>query len=37
VEIAARKLDQLDSVIALLKLSVLPDNQLEALSGDRKG
>ena len=35
--IASRKLDQLDSVTALADLRVPPGNQLEALSGDRKG
>lgn len=35
--IAARKLDQLDSVAALQELRIPPGNQLEALSGDRKG
>jgi len=35
--IAARKLDQLDAVIALEELKVPPGNRLEALSGDRKG
>ena len=36
-KIAARKLDQLDSVASLDELSVLPGNRLEALSGNRKG
>ena len=36
-KIAARKLDQLDSVISLDELSVPPGNRLEALAGDRKG
>ncbi len=36
-KIAARKLDQLDSVVSLDELSVPPGNRLEALSGDRKG
>ena len=36
-KIAVRKLDQLDSVIALQELKIPPGNQLEALSGDRKG
>jgi proteic killer suppression protein len=36
-KIAARKLDQLDSVIALVELRIPPGNQLEALSGNRKG
>ena len=35
--IAARKLDQLDSVAALDELKVPPGNRLEALSGSRKG
>jgi toxin HigB-1 len=35
-KIAARKLDQLDSVIALNELRIPPGNQLEALAGDRK-
>jgi proteic killer suppression protein len=33
----ARKLDQLDSVTALAELSIPPGNQLERLTGDRKG
>jgi proteic killer suppression protein len=36
-KIAARKLDQIDSVIKLNELSVPPKNKLEALKGDRKG
>ncbi len=36
-QIAARKLDQLDSVIVLLELKIPPNNKLEALSGERKG
>ncbi|MGB9591446.1 MAG: type II toxin-antitoxin system RelE/ParE family toxin [Candidatus Kryptoniota bacterium] len=36
-KIAARKLDQLDSVSALAELRIPPNNRLEALSGDRKG
>ena len=36
-KVAARKLDQLDSVVSLDELHVPPGNQLEALSGDRKG
>jgi len=36
-KIAARKLDQLDSVTALEELRVPPGNRLEALSGDRVG
>ena len=35
--IAARKLDQLDSVESLEELRVPPDNRLEALKGDRQG
>ena len=35
--IAARKLDQLDSVESLLELRLPPGNQLELLSGDRAG
>ncbi|MDH3511290.1 MAG: type II toxin-antitoxin system RelE/ParE family toxin [Gammaproteobacteria bacterium] len=35
--IAARKLDQLDSVDTLGDLKVPPGNRLEALSGGRKG
>jgi proteic killer suppression protein len=35
--IAVRKLDQLDSVIALEELKIPPGNRLEVLSGDRKG
>ena len=36
-KIAARKLDQLDSVESLDDLRVPPGNRLEALSGDRQG
>lgn len=36
-KIAARKLDQLDSVIALHELKIPPGNQLELLQGDRQG
>ena len=36
-KLAARKLDQLDSVVALNELRIPPGNQLEALSGDRAG
>jgi len=36
-KVAARKLDQLDSVMALPELRVPPGNRLEALSGDRRG
>ena len=36
-KIATGKLDQLDSVTALDKLCIPPGNQLEALSGNRKG
>ena len=35
--VAARKLDQLDSVVALDELSIPPGNRFEALSGDRAG
>jgi proteic killer suppression protein len=35
--VATRKLDQLDSIIALEELRVLPGNRLEALVGSRKG
>ena len=34
---AARKLDQLDSAVALTDLQVPPGNRLEALKGDRLG
>ena len=36
-KIAARKLEQLDSVISHNELKVPPGNRLESLSGDRKG
>jgi proteic killer suppression protein len=36
-KMAARKLDQLDSVTTLDELRVPPGNRLEALSGNRKG
>jgi proteic killer suppression protein len=36
-KIAARKLDQVDSVTALHELRIPPSNKLEPLSGDRKG
>ena len=36
-DVTTRKLDQLDSVIALEELRVPPGNRLEALSRDRKG
>lgn len=36
-KMAARKLDQLDSVKHLKDLRVPPGNKLEALTGDRKG
>ncbi len=36
-KIAARKLDQVDSVTTLHDLKIPPGNKLEALSGDRKG
>ncbi|HNS21082.1 MAG TPA: type II toxin-antitoxin system RelE/ParE family toxin [Sedimentisphaerales bacterium] len=35
--VAARKLDQLDSVGSLDELRIPPGNQLEALKGGRKG
>jgi len=35
--VAARKLDQLDSVLTLPELRIPPGNRLEALSGDRAG
>ena len=35
--VAVRKLDQLDSVIALEELRIPPGNRLEVLSGDKKG
>lgn len=36
-KVAARKLDQLDSVTALYELKIPPGNQLEPLSEDRQG
>jgi len=36
-KVAARKLDQLDSVTSLDELSVPPGNRLEALTGNRRG
>ena len=36
-KVAARKLDQLDSVITLKELRIPPGNWLEALTGDPKG
>ena len=36
-KVAARKLDQVDSVTTLHDLKIPPGNKLEALSGDRKG
>ena len=36
-KIAARKLDQVDSVTRLSELRISPNNKLEASSGDRKG
>jgi toxin HigB-1 len=36
-KVAGRKLDQLDSVIALLELKIPPGNQLESLLGERNG
>ena len=35
-KVAARKLDQLDSITKLQELRIPPGNQLEALSGNRK-
>jgi toxin HigB-1 len=35
--VAARKLDQIDSVAQLQELRIPPGNQLEALSGNREG
>lgn len=35
--VAARKLDQLDSVSSLVELQIPPGNHLEALSGNREG
>lgn len=35
--IAARKLDQLDSVALLDELRIPPGNRLESLAGDRRG
>lgn len=34
--VAARKLEQLDSVVALDELRIPPKNRLEALKGDRR-
>ena len=36
-KVAARKLDQLDSVEALNELKIPPGNRFEALKGDRQG
>ncbi len=36
-KMATRKLDQLDSAIALDELHIPPGNRLEALAGNRKG
>ena len=36
-KIAARKLDQLDSVIKVQELRIPPGNKLESLSGDLEG
>ncbi len=36
-KVAARKLDQLDSVTTLNELRVPPGNRLESLTGNRKG
>ena len=35
--VAARKLEQLDSVTLLEEMGIPPGNQIEALSGERKG
>lgn len=35
--VAARKLEQLDSVVTLDELQIPPGNRLEALKGDREG
>lgn len=35
--VAARKLDQIDSVLALAELKIPPGNRLEALTADRAG
>lgn len=35
--VAARKLDQLDSVVSVDELRIPPGNRLEALSGKRRG
>jgi len=35
--VATRKLDQLDSVVAIDELKVPPGNRLERLTGNRKG
>ena len=36
-KVAARKLDQIDSVTSLKELSIPPNNKLEGLSGNKKG
>ena len=36
-KVAARKLDQVDSVSTLFELRIPPNNKLEALAGNRKG
>lgn len=36
-KVAARKLDQLDSVASIDELRIPPGNRLEQLAGDRKG
>jgi proteic killer suppression protein len=36
-KIAGRKLDQLDSTVALDELRIPPGNRLEALAGNRRG
>jgi proteic killer suppression protein len=35
-KIAARKLDQIDSIVTLEELRIPPGNRFESLSGDRK-
>ena len=37
LRVAVRKLDQIDSVVAVDELNVPPGNRLEKLSGDREG
>jgi toxin HigB-1 len=36
-KIAIRKLDQIDAVVYLEDLKILPENHLEVLKGDRQG